>query len=130
MKNIIFLGTFLIFHFTFSQNQVVVSLFSEYEGQNVIISSDTIPAQIYYNLTGHESVGDIVLNVIFLFDDGTESRSELEVLSYKRNEVDHSVDMLIKREDGEVRYLFYYNDHLIISQSKSGNFIWSGDIVF
>jgi hypothetical protein len=119
-----------IFHFSFSQPQVLVSLIVEHEGQIITLHTDTIHAELYYNITGFESVGNIVLNVIFLFNDGTESRKEFDVISYIRNDEENSLDMIVKRDDGNIRYLYYFNNQTLIIQSKGGNFMWTGDIIF
>jgi hypothetical protein len=130
MKKFLLFYFCFIFQFSYSQPQVLVSLIDENEGQIITLYTDTIHAQIYYNITGFESVGNIVLNVIFLFNDGKESRKEFDVISYIRNDDENSLDMIVKRDDGNVRYLYYFNDHILIIQSKGSNFLYTGDIIF
>lgn len=120
----------LIFQFSYSQPQVLVSLIDENEGQIIKLYTDTIPAQLYFNITGFESVGNIVLNVIFLFNDGTESRKEYDVISYARSDKENLVDMVVKRDEGNVRYLYYFDDQKLIVFSKGMKFLWLGDILF
>jgi hypothetical protein len=130
MKKFLLFYFCLIFQFSYSQPQVLVSLIDEHEGQIITLYTDTIQAQLYYNITGFESVGNIVLNVIFLFNDGTESRKEFDVISYVRNDDENSLDMTVKRDDGNVKYFYFFNDHTLIIQSKLGNFLYTGDIIF
>ena len=113
-----------------SYGQVIVSLVSQYDGQIVTIYSDTIQAKVYYSITGYESVGNIVLNVVTLFDDKTEIRKEFDVISYVRNEKENTTDITVKSEEGDVRYFFDMKEYLLLVQSKNGNFLWKGDIIF
>ncbi len=129
MKNLLLVFIFFFFaHFAKSQSQVVVSLVSEFEGQVIKIHSDTLNAKIIYNLTGFESVGYVVLNVIALFDDGTESRKELEVLEYKRKQ--NLTEILVETEQGEEQYVFMHDERILITPGKKGNIMWEGDIIF
>ena len=129
MKTLLLVFIFFFFaHFAKSQSQVVVSLVSEFKGQVIKIRSDTMNAKIVYNLSGSESVGYVVLNVIAVFDDGTESRKELEVLEYKRKQ--NLTEILVKTEQGEEQYVFIHDERILITPSKKGNIMWEGDIIF
>jgi len=92
------------------------------------IYSDTLKTRIVYNLTGYESVGDIVLNVITLYDDDTETRKKFKVLEYKRKQ--NLTEILVETEQGELKYVFMHDQYILITQNKKGNFMWEGDIIF
>ncbi len=112
----------------YSQNQVVVSAVSEFEGEVIRIVSDTLKLKIYYNLTGNESVGDVVLNVIALHNDGRKTRKEFEVIEYKK---DKSVtEVTVKENDIPVKYFFIYSENVIITKQDGEAFMWEGDIIF
>ena len=129
MKNLLLVYFFFFFaHFAKSQSQVVVSLVSEFEGKVIKIYSDTLKTRIVYNLTGYESVGDIVLNVITLYDDDTETRKKFQVLEYKRKQ--NLTEILVETEQGELKYVFMHDQYILITQNKKGNFMWEGDIIF
>jgi hypothetical protein len=129
MKNLLLVFFFFFFaHFAKSQSQVVVSLVSEFEGKVIKIYSDTLKTRIVYNLTGYESVGDIVLNVITLYDDDTETRKKFKVLEYKRKQ--NLTEILVETEQGELKYVFMHDQYILITQNKKGNFMWEGDIIF
>lgn len=129
MKNLLLVFFFFFFaHFAKSQSQVVVSLVSEFEGKVIKIYSDTLKTRIVYNLTGYESVGDIVLNVITLYDDDTETRKKFQVLEYKRKQ--NLTEILVETEQGELKYVFMHDQYILITQNKKGNFMWEGDIIF
>ena len=129
MKNLLLVFIFFFFaHFAKSQSQVVVSLVSQFEGQVIKIHSDTLNAKIIYNLTGSESVGYVVLNVIALFDDGTESRKVFKVLEYKRKQ--NLTEILVETEQGEEQYVFIHDERILITPDKKGNIMGEGDIIF
>ena len=129
MKNLLLVFFFFFFaHFAKSQSQVVVSLVSEFEGKVIKIYSDTLKTRIVYNLTGYESVGDIVLNVITLYDDDTETRKKFKVLEYKRKQ--NLTEILVETEQGELKYVFMHDQYILITQNKKGNFMWEGYIIF
>jgi|688.fasta_scaffold33131_3 hypothetical protein len=129
MKNIFFLfAFFLIAPFAKSQSQVVVSVVTEFEGKVIKIYSDTLNTRIVYNLTGYESVGYAVLNVIALYDDGTESRKEFKVLEYKTKQ--NITEVLVETEQGEMKHVFMHDQNILISQDKKGSIMWEGDIIF
>jgi hypothetical protein len=129
MKNIFFLfAFFLIAPFAKSQSQVVVSVVTEFEGKVIKIYSDTLHTRIVYNLTGYESVGYAVLNVIALYDDGTESRKEFKVLEYKTKQ--NITEVLVETEQGEMKHVFMHDQNILISQDKKGSIMWEGDIIF
>jgi hypothetical protein len=129
MKNIIFFLFILFSPFVKSQNQVVVSLVSEHEGQVVRIYSDTLyNTRVVYNLTGYESVGTAVLNVIALYDDGSESRKEFDLLEYKKE--DGITEIVVKAKDEKLKYIFMHEENILITQDKKGNIMWEGDIIF
>jgi hypothetical protein len=129
MKSIIFFLFILFSPFVKSQNQVVVSLVSEHEGQVVRIYSDTLyNTRVVYNLTGYESVGTAVLNVIALYDDGSESRKEFDLLEYKKE--DGITEIVDKAKDEKLKYIFMHEENILITQDKKGNIMWEGDIIF
>ena len=129
MKSIIFFLFILFSPFVKSQNQVVVSLVSEHEGQVVRIYSDTLyNTRVVYNLTGYESVGTAVLNVIALYDDGSESRKEFDLLEYKKE--DGITEIVVKAKDEKLKYIFMHEENILITQDKKGNIMWEGDIIF
>ena len=129
MKNIFFLFSFfIIIPFAKSQSQVVVSVVTEFEGKVIKIYSDTLNTRIVYNLTGYESVGYAVLNVIALYDDGTESRKEFKVLEYKTKQ--NITEVLIATEQGEMKYIFNHDEYILITQDGKTNIMWEGDIIF
>lgn len=129
MKNIFFLiAFFFIIPFAKSQSQVVVSVVTEFEGKVIKIYSDTLNTRIVYNLTGYESVGYAVLNVIALYDDGTESRKEFKVLEYKTKQ--NITEVLVETEQGEMKHVFMHDQNILISQDKKGSIMWEGDIIF
>jgi hypothetical protein len=129
MKSIIFFLFILFSPFVKSQNQVVVSLVSEHEGQVVKIYSDTLyNTRVVYNLTGYESVGTAVLNVIALYDDGSESRKEFDLLEYKKE--DGITEIVVKAKDEKLKYIFMHEENILITQDKKGNIMWEGDIIF
>jgi len=129
MKNIVFFLFILISPFVKSQNQVVVSVVSEFEGQVVKIYSDTLNnTRIVYNLTGYESVSTAVLNVIALYDDGRESRKEFDLLEYKKE--NNLTQIIVKTDQGELKYFFIHDQNIVITQDKKGKIMWEGDIIF
>ena len=129
MKNIIVLFSFFfIIPFAKSQSQVVVSVVTEFEGKVIKIYSDTLNTRIVYNLTGYESVGYAVLNIIALYDDGTESRKEFKVLEYKTKQ--NITEVLVETEQGEMKHVFMHDQNILISQDKKGSIMWEGDIIF
>lgn len=129
MKSIIFFLFILFSPFVKSQNQVVVSLVSEHEGQVVRIYSDTLyNTRVVYNLTGYESVGTAVLNVIALYDDGSESRKEFDLLEYKKE--DGITEIVVQAKDEKLKYIFMHEENILITQDKKGNIMWEGDIIF
>jgi hypothetical protein len=129
MKNIIFFLFILLSPFVQSQNQVVVSVVSEFEGQVVKIYSDTLNnTRIVYNLTGYESVSTAVLNVIALYDDGRESRKEFDLLEYKKE--NNLTQIIVKTDQGELKYFFIHDQNIVITQDKKGKIMWEGDIIF
>jgi hypothetical protein len=129
MKSIIFFLFILFSPFVKSQNQVVVSLVSEHEGQVVRIYSDTLyNTRVVYNLTGYESVGTAVLNVIALYDDGSESRKEFDLIEYKKE--DGITEIVVKAKDEKLKYIFMHEENILITQDKKGNIMWEGDIIF
>jgi hypothetical protein len=130
MKKLTLLFYLITGQFSFGQNQVVVSLISEYENQILTLASDTLQASVYYNLTGYESVSSVVMNVITIFNDKTQSRKEFNVISYSYNEDENTTDITVKTEDGNIRYLFFMKKDIVITQSKRGNFLWTGDVIF
>jgi hypothetical protein len=129
MKNIVFFLFILLSPFVKSQNQVVVSVVSEFEGQVVKIYSDTLNnTRIVYNLTGYESVSTAVLNVIALYDDGRESRKEFDLLEYKKE--NNLTQIIVKTDQGELKYFFIHDQNIVITQDKKGKIMWEGDIIF
>jgi hypothetical protein len=129
MKNIIFFLFILLSPFVKSQNQVVVSAVSEFDGQVVKIYSDTLNnTRIVYNLTGYESVSTAVLNVIALYDDGRESRKEFDLLEYKKE--NNLTQIIVKTDQGELKYFFIHDQNIVITQDKKGKIMWEGDIIF
>ena len=129
MKNIIFFLFILLSPFVQSQNQVVVSAVSEFDGQVVKIYSDTLNnTRIVYNLTGYESVSTAVLNVIALYDDGRESRKEFDLLEYKKE--NNLTQIIVKTDQGELKYFFIHDQNIVITQDKKGKIMWEGDIIF
>jgi len=129
MKNIVFFLFILISPFVKSQNQVVVSAVSEFDGQVVKIYSDTLNnTRIVYNLTGYESVSTAVLNVIALYDDGRESRKEFDLLEYKKE--NNLTQIIVKTDQGELKYFFIHDQNIVITQDKKGKIMWEGDIIF
>ena len=129
MKNIVFILFILISPFVKSQNQVVVSVVSEFDGQVVKIYSDTLNnTRIVYNLTGYESVSTAVLNVIALYDDGRESRKEFDLLEY--NKENNLTQIIVKTDQGELKYFFIHDQNIVITQDKKGKIMWEGDIIF
>jgi hypothetical protein len=119
---------FFFTHLFYSQNQVVVSAVSEFEGEVIRIVSDTLKLKIYYNLTGNESVGDVVLNVIALHNDGRKTRKEFEVIEYKKN--NSVTEVTVKENDIPVKYFFIYSENVIITKQDGEAFMWEGDIIF
>jgi hypothetical protein len=119
---------FFFTHLFYSQNQVVVSAVSEFEGEVIRIVSDTLKLKIYYNLTGNESVGDVVLNVIALHNDGRKTRKEFEVIEYKKNK--SVTEVTVKENDIPVKYFFIYSENVIITKQDGEAFMWEGDIIF
>ena len=99
-----------------------------FEGKVIKIYSDTLNTRIVYNLTGYESVGYAVLNVIALYDDGTESRKEFKVLEYKTKQ--NITEVLIATEQGEMKYIFNHDEYILITQDGKNNIMWEGDIIF
>jgi hypothetical protein len=79
-------------------------------------------------LTGYESVGYIVLNVIATYEDLTESRKEFEVLSYKKN--NNITELLVKTDDGEKKYVFMHEEYVLITKDQNGTILWEGSIIF
>jgi hypothetical protein len=129
MKNVVlFFLFFCIINHAQSQNRVIVSVVSEFEGKVIKIYSDTIKARLIYNLTGFESVSDIVLNEIVIQEDGSESRKEYEVLYYNKNQ--NITEVKVKTDQGESKYVFMRNENILITQDKKGNIMWEGDIIF
>jgi hypothetical protein len=130
MRKILF-GLFsLLYQLSFSQDQVVVSLFTEFEGQIVKLHSDTIEASIYYNITGNESISDVVLNVITVRNDGTKSSKEFEVTYYSKNEEDNTVEVNVNSPNGPILYIFLMENYILVTKTENGSFMWSGDIHF
>ena len=119
---------FFFTHLFYSQNQVVVSAVSEFEGEVIRIVSDTLKLKVYYNLTGNESVGDVVLNVIALHNDGRETRKEFEVIEYKKN--NSVTEVTVKENEIPVKYFFIYSENVIITKQDGEAFLWEGDIIF
>ena len=112
----------------YSQNQVVVSAVSEFEGEVIRIVSDTLKLKVYYNLTGNESVGDVVLNVIVFHNDGRETRKEFEVIEYKKNKT--VTEVTVKENEDLVKYFFIYSENVIITKHDNDAYMWEGDIIF
>ncbi len=79
-------------------------------------------------MTGYESVGYIVLNVIATYEDLTESRKEFEVLSYKKN--NNITELLVKTDDGEKKYVFMHEEYVLITKDQNGTILWEGSIIF
>lgn len=116
--------------FTYSQEKVYISLVDEYEGQLITLYTDSIPAAIYYNFTGFETVSSIVLNVITVYNDGNESRKEFDVNSFSKDEENNTINVSVKKEDKLVRYIFYLKTNMILMISEGDNLLWSGDLFF
>lgn len=119
---------FFFTHLFYSQNQVVVSAVSEFEGEVIRIVSDTLKLKVYYNLTGNESVGDVVLNVIVFHNDGRETRKEFEVIEYKKNK--SVAEVTVKENDDQVKYFFIYSENVIITKHDNDAYMWEGDVIF
>jgi hypothetical protein len=81
-----------------------------------------------YNLTGYESVSTAVLNVIALYDDGRESRKEFDLLEYKKE--NNLTQIIVKTDQGELKYFFIHDQNIVITQDKKGKIMWEGDIIF
>jgi hypothetical protein len=79
-------------------------------------------------LTGYESVGYAVLNVIALYDDGTESRKEFKVLEYKTKQ--NITEVLIATDQGEMKYIFNHDEYILRTKDGKNNIMWEGDIIF
>jgi hypothetical protein len=129
MKNVVlFFFFFCIINHAQSQNRVIVSLVSEFEGKVIKIYSDTMKARLIFNLTGFESVSDVVLNVIAVQEDGSETRKVFEVLHYDKNQ--NITEVKVKTDEGESKYVFMRSENILITQDKKGNIMWEGDIIF
>ena len=129
MKKVsILFSLLLLTQLTYSQKEIVASVVTKYEDKLIKIVSDTIPASSYYNLTGNESVGDVVLNVIFIFNDGRESNKEFEVIEYKRS--NSITEVLVNADDGQLKYFFIHDQNIIITRNIDGEILWEGDIIF
>lgn len=127
-QSILILFYILFSPLIYSQNQVVVSAVSEFEGEVIRIVSDTLKLKVYYNLTGNESVGDVVLNVIVFHNDGRETRKEFEVIEYKKNKT--VTEVTVKENDDQVKYFFIYSENVIITKHDNDAYMWEGDIIF
>ncbi len=85
-------------------------------------------ARLIFNLTGFESVSDVVLNVIAVQEDGSETRKVFEVLHYDKNQ--NITEVKVKTDEGESKYVFMRSENILITQDKKGNIMWEGDIIF
>jgi hypothetical protein len=130
MKRLLLFCSLYFVNISNSNSQVIVSLVSQFEGQIVTIYSDTIQAKVYYTITGYESVGNIVLNAVTIFADKTEIRKEFDIISFSRNEEENTTDITVKSDEGNVRYFFDMKEYVLLTQTKKGNFLWKGDIIF
>jgi hypothetical protein len=130
MKRLLLFYSLYFVNISNSNSQVIVSLVSQFEGQIVTIYSDTIQAKVYYTITGYESVGNIVLNAVTIFADKTEIRKEFDIISFSRNEEENTTDITVKSDEGNVRYFFDMKEYVLLTQTKKGNFLWKGDIIF
>lgn len=127
-KTLIFFSLILQSQITYSQNKVVASVVTKYEGQLIKIVSDTLLAKSYYNITGNESTSDVVLNVIFIFNDGRESKKEFEVIEYKK--VESLTELIVNTDNGQLKYYFIHDENIIITRNFEGEILWEGDIIF
>ena len=127
-KTLIFFSLILQSQITYSQNKVVASVVTKYEGQLIKIVSDTLLAKSYYNITGNESTSDVVLNVIFIFNDGRESKKEFEVIEYKK--VESVTEIIVNTDNGQLKYYFIHDENIIITRNFEGEILWEGDIIF
>lgn len=127
-KTSILFSLILLSQITYSQNKVVASVVTKYEGQLIKIVSDTLLAASYYNITGNESISDVVLNVIFIFNDGRESKKEFEVIDYKR--VESVTEVVVNTDNGQLKYYFIHDENIIITRNIEGEILWEGDIIF
>lgn len=128
MKYGVFLFSFFVSYFVFAQNQVFVSVISEKEGKIFKVHTDTLNVKAYYSLTGFESVGDVVLNVLILKEDGSKSRKEFDVNYYKREQ--DITEINVRTDDGILKYTFFHDLYFIITEDKDGSILWEGDIIF
>jgi hypothetical protein len=132
MKRFLLLLAFnVVFIFSFAQGKVFISLVDEYEGELITLTTDTLSVTMYYNFTGYETVGSIVLNIITIFNDGSESRKELDVQSYSKNLEENTISVTVIRDDKELNYIFYTDTNMILMMLDDGtNVLMSGDVIF
>ena len=131
MKRFLLLLAFnVVFLFSYAQKKVYISLVDEYEGQLITLYTDSLPAAIYYNFTGFETVSSIVLNVIAIYNDGNESRNEFDVISFSKDDENNEINVSVIKEDKIVRYIFYLKTNMILMISEGDNLLWSGDLFF